>query len=282
MPEQLPNLETNFKSLTPTSKSGRFSHTIAVHLADTYFPSISQYHVPNKTTRCKRFIQFARSRSRNKEYLDALKTIEKLLSLTMVALGNFNRPLNQYNNPDATYPYSSPFLTAEETISDSSDTNYACDDVESSSTMSDSWPPTPNPTLDTSTTSVSKVELSILATTYSENWEWLAELVILLWETVHTGKCDVITNPQRNSWSRWMEARYHDWLTGDVPSLALDHRDNIDQELCDSGFDFTEFVEELLIPGRRYGLLLEVLSQHRSLVLPLKMDRDEDDGRVRD
>ncbi|KAF9261261.1 hypothetical protein L218DRAFT_1001948 [Marasmius fiardii PR-910] len=261
------NNRTENRNSAPSSETPTYSHTIAHHLAHTHLPSISQYRLPSNNTRCKRFIQFARSRSRNKEYLDALKTIEKLLSLTAVALDNFSKTSDQYNEPGTTYPYPSP-STPSETPSDSYDIDYVWDETETASTTSsDSCPTTSDLAPEYSDASDTDIS-STQAVTNSGEWNWIANLVVLLWETVNSGKCDVITNPQRNSWSRFIEARYHDWLTGDVASLALDYRDSVDEELRYSTFDFTEYVEEFLMPGRRYGLLLKVLSEHRSLVLP--------------
>ncbi|KAG7093092.1 hypothetical protein E1B28_009379 [Marasmius oreades] len=263
-------LEEKVGNPFPSAES-QYSHTIALHLAHTYLPSITHLQLPGYTTRSKRFIQFARSKSRNKEYLNALKTVENLLSRTAVALRNFDKSLNGEDS-DTNYSPSSPSTNPTVPHSDWGDDVWVGNGT-SSSASSDSLQTSLNPAYSDAST-YSDSELSTHEDPGSGDWTWIANLIIHFWETVRNEKCDLITNPQRNFWSRFMEARYRDWLAGDVASLALDYRDSVDKELRYSSFDFAEYVEEILTPGRRYGLLLDALSERQSLGTPSEVDAD--------
>ncbi|KAL0057689.1 hypothetical protein AAF712_015654 [Marasmius tenuissimus] len=214
-----------------TKHSGRSEppashHAVAIPLARACLPAISQFQLPSNTFRCKRFIQFARSRTRNKEYLDALKTVERLLALMEVALRNFHKSLGSGDvddgqpEPDCTLEASRE-LSLELTDRFRETTFNVVkvwDDSDASSTSSDSWPFTTP--ADTYTSSDSEPSTPYIGP-MNGDWKWIADLIMLLWETLEGGKCDSIINPSRNSWSRFMEARYSDWLAGGDLSLAL-------------------------------------------------------------
>ncbi|KAL0570173.1 hypothetical protein V5O48_011792 [Marasmius crinis-equi] len=259
----IPELAANQSKPTGSSEPSAYPHKVAIHLAHSCLPSIARFQLPSNTLRCRRFIQFARSRSRNKDYLEALQTVERLLALTEVALRNFYKSSGS-GDPDE-YPISEQPTRSGELADE------IWDDNDASSTSSDSWPTSTSTSAsyqgDTDAFSISDSEPSTpYLAPLTGDWKWIADLIVLFSEALDSGRCDMIVNPQRNSWSKFMEARHGDWLAGDDASLALDHRDSFDQELRCSSFDFTRYVEELLMPGRRYGMLLQVVESQRLML----------------
>ncbi|KAK7030404.1 hypothetical protein VNI00_014148 [Paramarasmius palmivorus] len=221
-------LSTPPQKLLPSPTSHGYERRLAIHMAMAHHTRIDSYYCTT-TEPCRRFIRFARSRSRNKEYLTALKTVEKLLAVTEVALNNFRMSLES---------------TPESTPTD----YFSVGRWEVESNGSSSEPGTPSLEIESATWGT---------TNTGSGWDWVANLIVYYHKTLHSGKLEIITDSKRNSWSRFLEQRYSDWLANDVVWLSKDHRDGYDEEQWN--FDFGQYVEELLMPGRQYGLLLDMI-----------------------
>lgn len=236
----LEHSDLQYSVTTPASPTFHgYGRRLATHMAMVHHTRIDRYY-STTTESCRRFIRFARSRSRNKEYLTALKTVEKLLAVTEVALNRFRKTLEfRVTGPSPDLISAKDYISAGRHWEENSDGSCSepCTPPLEMDTPSMTWGTDADPV---------------------SGWEWIANLILYYHETLKSGKCDIITNPKRNSWSRFLEQRYRDWLANDVVWLSQDHRDSYDDAAEYIHFEFGPYVEELLMPGRQYGLLMDM------------------------